>query len=68
MVGDMLGEGASIAMDEARILRPRCGQVLDLWDVPEDVQAHADLAVDAQGAGLGVTLGDLSPRGARSSG
>ena len=33
-------DGASIAMDEVHILRLRDGKVLDLWDLPEDIQAH----------------------------
>ena len=35
-------DGASIALDEVHILRMRDGKVVDLWDVPEDVQAHND--------------------------
>ena len=33
-------DGASIALDEVHILRLRDGKVLDLWDLPEDIQAH----------------------------
>jgi ketosteroid isomerase-like protein len=35
-------DGASIAVDEVHILRLRDGRVLDLWDLPEDIQAHDD--------------------------
>ena len=35
-------DGASIALDEVHILRLRDGKVLDLWDLPEDIQAHDD--------------------------
>jgi uncharacterized protein len=35
-------DGASISMDEVHILRLRDGKVIDLWDVPEDVQTHDD--------------------------
>ena len=35
-------DGASLAVDEAHVLHLRDGQVTDLWDVPEDVQAHDD--------------------------
>jgi len=33
-------DGAALAMDEVHILRLREGKVLDLWDLPEDIQAH----------------------------
>jgi uncharacterized protein len=33
-------DGASIALDEVHILRLRDGKVVDLWDLPEDIQAH----------------------------
>jgi ketosteroid isomerase-like protein len=33
-------DGASLAMDEVHILRLRDGKVVDLWDVPEDVEEH----------------------------
>ncbi len=33
-------DGASIALDEVHVLRLRDGKVLDLWDLPEDIQAH----------------------------
>ena len=33
-------DGAAIAVDEVHILRLRDGKVLDLWDLPEDIQAH----------------------------
>jgi ketosteroid isomerase-like protein len=33
-------DGASIALDEVHILRLRDGKVLELWDLPEDIQAH----------------------------
>ena len=35
-------DGASLAVDEVHILRLRDGKVLDLWDLPEDIQAHDD--------------------------
>ncbi len=35
-------DGASLSVDEAHVLNLRDGQVTDLWDVPEDVQAHDD--------------------------
>jgi ketosteroid isomerase-like protein len=35
-------DGASITLDEVHILRLRDGKVLDLWDVPEDIQTHDD--------------------------
>lgn len=35
-------DGASIAMDEVHVLRLRDGKILDLSDLPEDVQAHDD--------------------------
>jgi ketosteroid isomerase-like protein len=35
-------DGASIAVDEVHVLRLRDGKVLDLWDLPEDIQAHDD--------------------------
>jgi hypothetical protein len=35
-------DGASLAMDEVHVLRLRDGKVLDLWDLPEDIQAHDD--------------------------
>ena len=35
-------DGASIAMDEVHVLRLRDGKVLDLWDLPEDIQEHDD--------------------------
>ena len=35
-------DGASIAVDEVHILRLRDGKILDLWDLPEDIQAHDD--------------------------
>lgn len=34
-------DGAAIAMDEVHILRLRDGKVLDLWDLPDDIQAHS---------------------------
>ena len=33
-------DGASIDLDEVHILRLRDGKVLDLWDLPDDIQAH----------------------------
>jgi uncharacterized protein len=33
-------DGASIAMDEVHVLRLRDGKVVDLWDVPADVEEH----------------------------
>ena len=33
-------DGATLAVDEVHILRLRDGKVLDLWDVPDDIQAH----------------------------
>ena len=33
-------DGASIELDEVHVLRLRAGKVLDLWDLPEDIQAH----------------------------
>jgi ketosteroid isomerase-like protein len=33
-------DGASLDVDEVHILRLRDGKVLDLWDVPDDIQAH----------------------------
>ena len=33
-------DGASLAMDEVHVLRLRDGKVLDLWDLPEDIEAH----------------------------
>ena len=35
-------DGASIAMDEVHVLRLGAGKVLDLWDLPRDIQAHDD--------------------------
>ncbi len=35
-------DGASIALDEVHVLRLRDGKVVDLWDLPEDHQAHDD--------------------------
>ena len=35
-------DGASLAVDEVHVLRLRDGKVLDLWDLPEDIQAHDD--------------------------
>jgi ketosteroid isomerase-like protein len=35
-------DGASIALDEVHILRLRDGKVIDLWDLPEDIEAHDD--------------------------
>jgi uncharacterized protein len=35
-------DGASLAVNEVHILRLRDGKVLDLWDLPEDIQAHDD--------------------------
>ena len=35
-------DGASIALDEVHVLRLRDGKVADLWDLPEDIQAHDD--------------------------
>ena len=35
-------DGASIAVDEVHILRLRDRRLLDLWDLPEDIQAHDD--------------------------
>ena len=33
-------DGASIAVDEVHVLRLRDGKVLDLWDLPDDIEAH----------------------------
>jgi ketosteroid isomerase-like protein len=35
-------DGATLAVDEVHVLRLRDGKVLDLWDLPEDIQAHND--------------------------
>lgn len=35
-------DGASLSMDEVHVLRLHEGKVLDLWDLPEDVQGHDD--------------------------
>jgi ketosteroid isomerase-like protein len=35
-------DGASIAMDEVHVLRLKDNKVLDLWDLPEDIQKHDD--------------------------
>jgi ketosteroid isomerase-like protein len=35
-------DGASLDLDEVHVLRLRDGKVLDLWDLPEDIQAHDD--------------------------
>jgi len=35
-------DGASIELDEVHVLRLRDGKVLDLWDLPEDIEAHDD--------------------------
>jgi hypothetical protein len=35
-------DGASIAVNEVHVLRLRDGKVLDLWDLPDDKQAHDD--------------------------
>jgi hypothetical protein len=29
-------------MDEVHVLRLRDGKVLDLWDLPQDIQVHDD--------------------------
>ena len=33
-------DGASIELDEVHVLRLREGKVLELWDLPEHIQAH----------------------------
>jgi ketosteroid isomerase-like protein len=33
-------DGASIALERGALLRLRDGKVVDLWDLPEDIQAH----------------------------
>lgn len=35
-------DGASIEVEEVHVLRLRDNQVLDLWDLPQDIQAHDD--------------------------
>ena len=35
-------DGASLDVDEVHVLRLRDGKVLDLWDLPDDIQAHDD--------------------------
>ena len=33
-------DGASIALDEVHVLGLRDGKVVDLWDLPDDIEAH----------------------------
>jgi ketosteroid isomerase-like protein len=33
-------DGATIALDEVHVLRLRDGKVVDLWDLPDDIEAH----------------------------
>ena len=35
-------DGATIDVDEVHVLRLRDGKVTDLWDLPDDFQAHDD--------------------------
>jgi ketosteroid isomerase-like protein len=35
-------DGASLDVNEVHVLRLRNGKVLDLWDLPDDIQAHDD--------------------------
>ena len=35
-------DGATLDVDEVHVLRLRDGKVVDLWDLPEDIQAHDD--------------------------
>lgn len=35
-------DGAALDVDEVHVLRLRDGKVVELWDLPEDIQAHND--------------------------